>query len=1143
MCYTTWDEAYIYLGFRIDCPDVQGTKTAPNADISGDDLVVVYIETDNRRAERISPACFSMGVSAAGGARFWAGSESGSLDPVTVWSFKYGATVQGTRNNSDDIDTGYSVEMAIPWDVMNAKPPALGDMMGFNIVFRRAGAKEGEFVSLSPSVVTEEDILNPSKWMSMVCAAYAFVATTPGSEKIVTAKSIVRPPLINGIVDEREWQKNTAFTVDLPMPAGFVYEAKFPVQRMALARYLYWYQADPRKNLPLSQVVGPDGALQLQDFPAGGAGPWFSCDRVQWHKEQLADAVAAGIDVVLPVYRGDRASRAGFAAKGLDCMVSAIAELRAEGRPYPMVGMFFDTTAMELAYGGQKPDLKDDEAKRAFYGMIRDFFDRVPRDFRAVAQAGKPYTGEPGCIVFLSTSDSFSGLDSSFMDYCGERFERDFGSRIVWVASDDFEDKVEGFDGVFSCAAGLGAMCDEGSRIRIGSVGAGFDNSAVAAPGKAVVRSRMGGETYDKDWAEVLAKNPQWIVCDSWNGFHEGSDLCASREYGRKYIEATQAQVDRFLGDLEYDAQYLRFEVPRVIPPRQFAQADFVIRNIGSLPWRAADGFALAYRWYRTGRFYSESKVRRPLERDIASGETFRVNVGIATVSDQGQAMPEGDYELRVELVRLSDNKWFSAMGDMPLIVPVTVGPLPEWGAAYLSCDAPAMVAGGQNYRTRVRVRNDGGKIWPKGAVKMSCKLYRASSYTHDNPDDLLEEVPTNAIRALLEKDCKPGEIAEFVLDLNLTQPNKKPVPSWKQDYPWSYQLRFDIYNGQNWLSEVGVGTLNRTVSVFDHDYGVRIADSSVPAKLAAGQVFEAKVVVRNNGVHPWDRKRTKIGYHWYHADGTLMQWDGLATPISAEMKPGWPSVLTATVKAPEHDGQYVLVWDVMIDDVWLSTLPLTRGGDILPVFVEVAGGRLAFADLGSLCDISAMSPDTSRTSGDFDGRGSSFPAELMPPDAGAAAEAPRLYPSGYRWDREARPDGRVSFLYPEKAQGAKSAVACDGQKVIVEQGRYSAIHLLAASSNGDASVTVSLNYGDGADSRDIEVSDWTTGPKHGEPVGCMTRHRHTHGGDEIGKPCYLYHYTIPLNPRRTLTSITLPKKSEIKVVAVTLERAAMLAP
>lgn len=1139
-CYTTWDDSYFYLAFRVDCPDVRSVNTKPNADTAGDDAVEFYIKTDRGESTSVTPNCYSMSVTAGNGSQFRVGNEAGELQRTPVFTFRYSAAIQGTVNNSDDVDMGYTVEIAVPWELLKMKAPQMGDMAIFNVLIRSHG-QNGGFVSLSPNVKTEEDVLNPSKWSTIVFAANTFGVATTGREKVMSPRYVVRAPLVDGNIGDKEYHRNTSFALDMPLPEGFVYEAKFPVQRLVFTHYYYWYQADQRKAAPYSHIVGPDGTIQLQDFPAKNIGPWFSYDRVQWHKEELADIVAAGIDVVLPVYWGDKTSRAGFAAKGLDCLVSALQELEQEGKPYPLVAMFFDTTSMTLTYG-DKPDLTREDVKRAFYGMIKDFYDRIPFEYRAYAQADKPYAGQAANIVVLRTSECFYGLDSSFIEYCNTRFIQDFGNPLVWVASDDFKDKAEGIDGYCSYGAGLGTNCFMDGRLQICAVGAGFDNSAVSEQGKTLINSRMGGETYEQGWSQVLKNNPHWVICDSWNELHEGSDICASREYGRKYIDITRANVNRFRGGRDFDVQYLRFDVPKVIPPKQFAQAELTIRNIGNSPWRTSEGFAVAYRWYKKGRFHGESKVRRPLGQDVMPGDTITVNVGIATVNAQGTELSEGDWEIRLELIRLSDTKWFSVLGDQPLVIPITIGKPVDWDASYLHCSAPTMLATGQDYPVKVRVRNDGSQTWKKGVVKLGCSLHRISNYTHDSTE-LSEIVATRDIRALLDKDCKPGEIAEFEIVLNLVGPDGKPLPEWKQDSPWSYQLRFDIYNGEKWLSELGGRTLDQVVGLYEKDYGPRIVDCDISRTLSAGQTVETKVVVRNTGAQAWDRKRTKLGYHWYHLDGSEMLWDGETTPIPTTVQPGWPLMVNAKVTAPQYDGRYALVWDVMVDDQWLSVGPLSRGGDILPVFVEVTGGKLSYLDLSSMCEVGAVSPDTERTIGDFDGKGCSFPTELFPPDVGPGEDVSYVYPTGYKWDCGVQAEGRISFRYPDKAPGAKAAAICKGQKIDVEDGAYVAVHILGASVNGPTSGEISLNYTGSAQAVRVSMSDWVSGPANSEPVGYSIRHRHTHGGDELDKRCYLYTYTLKADAGKTLTSITLPNNPDMRIVAVTLERAAIAAP
>ena len=902
-CYTTWDDSYLYLSFKVDCPDVQGKHSKPNADVTGDDSVTVFLETDNQHSAKVTPSCFTVSVSAAGGCDFKTGTDKGTLASTPVWSLKYGPGVQGTLNNSDDIDMGYSIEMAIPWDIVKAKPPKLGDMMGFNVIIHRHGEKPGDFVSLSPRVKTEADALNPVNWVNMVFATYSYGAATISIEKIVSAGYVMRPPLINGAISEKEWQKNTSFSIDIPAPAGFVYEAKFPTQRLVMSPYYYSYQGDTRKSAPSSKD------LQL--------GPWFSYERVQWHKEGLSNMLSNGIDVVLPVYRGDKESRTGYAAKGLDCMVSAIQELRTEGKQHPLVGMYLDTSSFQAIYA-QTPDLKNEEVKQTLYGMIKSFFERIPPEFRAVAQAGKPLAGQSANIIALNSSKCFADVDSSFISYCNEKFAKDFGCQLVWIANQDYKAKAPGLDAYLSYATAE-SKCDDSGRISTGCVNPGLE--LVYNADKTAVKHKIS-ET--KIWDEIIEKKPYWIFCADLSHLDFESDI------------QIKSNITRFLGNNEYDAQYVWYNVPKVISTKQFAQAELVIKNIGTAPWLASDGYAVAYRWYKNGRYYGESKVRRPLEKDVLPGDVTTINIGIATVTAQGAPLPEGNSELRLELIRLSDNKWFSTFGDQALMVPLTIGQAPEWSATYLSSDIPAMVATNQSYQSNFRIRNDGTQIWPKGVVKLGCKLYKTSNYAFDGSQDTAVEVPIKDIRAVLVKDCKPGEIAEFILDLNLVQPDKKPIDSWNQTDPFTYQLKFDIYNGEKWFSELGLGTINRNIDIFGSDYGTRVVDSDIPVQLTAGQTIDVKVVVRNNGTQLWDRKRTKVGYHWYNADGKELLWDGETSPLLSNVQPGWPLMTKATVKVPEQEGQYVIVWDVMIDGEWQSIKPLSRGGDILPINVQV---------------------------------------------------------------------------------------------------------------------------------------------------------------------------------------------------------------
>lgn len=72
----------------------------------------------------------------------------------------------------------------------------------------------------------------------------------------------------------------------------------------------------------------------------------------------------------------------------------------------------------------------------------------------------------------------------------------------------------------------------------------GFDDRAIRTPGTVVPRAE--GATYDDTWRAALAVDPAWVLVASWNEWHEGSEIEASREHGERYLEATRRWAEVF---------------------------------------------------------------------------------------------------------------------------------------------------------------------------------------------------------------------------------------------------------------------------------------------------------------------------------------------------------------------------------------------------------------------------------------------------------------------------------------------------------------------------------------------------------------------------------------------------------------------
>lgn len=92
-----------------------------------------------------------------------------------------------------------------------------------------------------------------------------------------------------------------------------------------------------------------------------------------------------------------------------------------------------------------------------------------------------------------------------------------------------------------------GALCP--TLGDVASVGPGFDNKAIHWQAHIEV-PRDNGTHYSQGWEQILAL-PQstrpWIVnVETWNEYHEGTDISNSQEFGRQYIDITKYYSRRF---------------------------------------------------------------------------------------------------------------------------------------------------------------------------------------------------------------------------------------------------------------------------------------------------------------------------------------------------------------------------------------------------------------------------------------------------------------------------------------------------------------------------------------------------------------------------------------------------------------------
>jgi hypothetical protein len=303
--------------------------------------------------------------------------------------------------------------------------------------------------------------------------------------------------------------------------------------------YFYWYDIDSRAH-----IVNGNGSDALTTHPADMND--LSYKRASWHEAQLRDIIDAGIDFLMPVYWGVPGDYEGWSFVGLPPLVAAHTALEEAGLSPPAIGMFYDTSILSwnrsnVDGSNYHVDLTTDFGKQWFYTAIRDFFSLIPPSKWARVD-GRP-------IIFLYEAAFAAKQDPSRQfAYVKARFEKDFGVEPFIVKSSGWQGRA---DATYSWGGAVNGpiLFDD-----VAALGPGYDHSAV--PGRQpLVVERRDGQTYIDRWTKLLQLAPKqrpWMVhVETWNEWHEGTDIADSREYGRSYIVLTRLFADMWHTDTQ----------------------------------------------------------------------------------------------------------------------------------------------------------------------------------------------------------------------------------------------------------------------------------------------------------------------------------------------------------------------------------------------------------------------------------------------------------------------------------------------------------------------------------------------------------------------------------------------------------------
>lgn len=316
------------------------------------------------------------------------------------------------------------------------------------------------------------------------------------------------------------------------LKAGDVKPAtKWPDDAPVVGTYFfYWYDARTKEHW-----FNGDGSDALVDHPADANG--YSYRNVHWWQRELRDVTAAGIDFIAPVYWGVpghyEKGHFQWSFEGLKHLAAAWDRLAKADRRPPQIALFYDTSTLRHNGSARHVDLRTPGGKAWLYTTIRDFFSLVPPRMWAMRKGGP--------IIFLYSAAFAKAQDPKALDEVRRRFARDFACRPYIVREVSWQGRA---DAVYAWGGALGLKLHS-----VAALGPGYDHHAV--PGRTpLVRKRRGGNFYRESWARLLAvpaaKRPRMVMVETWNELHEGTDVCATKEYGRTYIDLTAEHVRRY---------------------------------------------------------------------------------------------------------------------------------------------------------------------------------------------------------------------------------------------------------------------------------------------------------------------------------------------------------------------------------------------------------------------------------------------------------------------------------------------------------------------------------------------------------------------------------------------------------------------
>jgi hypothetical protein len=1119
--YLMWQEKYLLIGARVEDPMLSGTSGDLQVFPGNDDGLEISLLVPQPDGGQIA---HRLAFSAAGGFAALVQAADGRWKTDNAWlqppaTMKFAVQLDGTINKSSDVDRGFTVEAAIPWEKLGGVPKPLA-VLGFNFSVRARGESQS-FTSWATAVTSEQENEDPSRWGRLLLIPGT--ATSEMEAGLLPCSHTFQMPLIDGKLGAEEWLGASVLTLQKPVPEFQpLPEAKRKSLETPLLMAIYRYD-----YLPTLPTQTPDFSQFPYYQPKSAPGPWYSAGRAGWHREQIEEVQRAGIDILLADYSPEKSARENWSRGNLTALVDTLKALRAERRPYPLLGLYLDPKGLAEALG-TPADLTTERGRRLFYDAIKEFYQQVPEALRA--EIGNPVKNQ-GFPVMLGAPENIANWNADLFSYVEQAFAADFsGSRLVWFADPAWKSKG---------GSGLLAYPTLGGDQATSFDASGEAPVAVLSPlqqqGRAEM-SRIEPLDFRQQWNKLLALAPAYLIINSWNDFPRGNPVAPSRQEGFALVDTMQLLLAQAAQQANQPVRLRKADLPVALAPGGRTTMALELSNVSAEMIRSDEHIGLDVRLLGKDGRTTIVRNNDVVPVKLPPGGITRLLVPIEAKGGDGRSLSKGDYLVEIGLRRSSLAYLKSPLLSRDIAVfriPLKVAEVPDYAFSLLDSSLRGNLKGGAQYTASVTLRNDGSRTWKPDDTRLFYQWNRVED-NWEAPAGGVEALQLKAPAGRLAKEVKPGEVVILEAVIS-TIAQKEPLPVSQPDKLEHYGLVWGLESG----GKAAAGQGNATaIYIQKEDLGGYFVDSTTPGEMAAGKAYKVDIILTNRGPAPLLPENCALVAHWYYWDGSLARWPAASQPLAAALAPGESGKLTASVTAPAFPGPYYLVWDLKSGENYASGLPTSLDNESLHLPVMVQGNTCQALDLSQYGNVIAAASDHRRASGDFDGLGNSFPSEMLPPDLSGNTSG--LYPSDYYVPQA--PDSLrrdIVFRYPEKNGGLMKALSCRGQEIPLPETPVARLHILGAGTGAGLTGSLLLTFADGhSESMPLTLASWLEPEAPEATLAFKSAFLRGARGDNFNQAVYLHHYVLSPAQPGVITTLRLPDNPEMKIFAITVEGA-----